>query len=225
MERELWRRLFAEFLGSTMLAAVVVGSGITAQQLSPSNKGLELLENAIVTGAGLFVLILVFSSVSGAHFNPMVSFVDAALGGSTWGRACACVPFQVAGCIVGVIVANVMFAVKAVSWSTHHRASGPHLFAEVIATAGLVLVIFALARNGKHSHTPAAVGAYIAAAYFFTSSTSFANPAIAIGRMFTNTFTGIAPASAPAFVVSELVGAALGYVLVRIIYPHRLELA
>jgi glycerol uptake facilitator-like aquaporin len=224
MERELWRRLFAEFLGSALLATVVVGSGIAAQQLSPSNKGLELLENAIVTGAGLFVLILVFSSVSGAHFNPVVSFVDAALGASTWGRAWAYMPFQVAGCIFGAIVANVMFAVRAVSWSTHHRASGPHLFAEMIATAGLVLVVFALARNGKHSYTPAAVGTYIAAAYFFTSSTSFANPAIAVGRMFTNTFAGIAPVSAPAFIISEFVGAALGYVLVRILYPHRLEL-
>jgi arsenate reductase len=221
----LWRRLFAEFLGSSLLAAIVVGSGIAAQQFSPHEKGLELLENALVTGAGLFVLIVVFSSVSGAHFNPVVSWVDAALGGTTWRHAWAYVPFQVLGCVSGSIAANVMFSDSTVSWSTNHRATGPHLFGEVLATAGLVLVIFALDRNGRHNYTPAAVGSYIMAAYFFTSSTSFANPAIAVGRMFSNSFAGIAPVSAPAFIGAEIVGAALGYVAVRTLYPNRLEIA
>ena len=198
----LWRRLFAEFLGSALLAAIVIGSGIAAQQLSPGNIGLELLQNALVTGAGLFALILIFGALSGAHFNPVVSFVDAAFGGISWRDAAAYLPAQVAGCIAGAVTANVMFSLKAVSISTHHRATGPHLFSEVIATVGLILVIFALARNHKSAYTPAAVGAYITAAYFFTSSTSFANPAITVGRMFSNTFAGIAPSSVAPFVVA-----------------------
>ena len=196
----LWRRLVAEYLGSAFLAAIVVGSGIAAQQLSPGNVGLELLQNALVTGAGLFAIILIFGSLSGAHFNPVVSFVDAAFGGVSWWDAAAYLPAQVVGCITGAITANVMFSLKAVSISTHHRATGPHLFAEVIATVGLLLVIFALARSDRTAYTPAAVGAYITAAYFFTSSTSFANPAITVGRMFSDTFAGIAPSSAPGFI-------------------------
>ncbi len=214
----LWRRLVAEFLGSTLLAAIVIGSGIAAQQLSPGNVGLELLQNALVTGAGLFVIILVFGALSGAHFNPVVSFVDAAFGGISWRDAAAYLPAQVAGCICGAVVANVMFSLQAVSISTHHRATGPHLLSEVIATAGLVLVIFALARNNKSSYTPAAVGAYITAAYFFTSSTSFANPAITVGRMFSNSFAGIAPSSAPAFVGAQVVGGAAAAGLLVLLY-------
>ena len=216
----LWRRLVAEFLGSALLAAIVIGSGIAAQQLSPGNTGLELLQNALVTGAGLFAIILVFGGLSGAHFNPVVSFVDAAFGGISWRDATAYLPAQVAGCMTGAVAANVMFSLRAVSISTHHRASGPHLFSEVIATAGLVLVIFALARNDKSAYTPAAVGAYITAAYFFTSSTSFANPAITVGRMFSNTFAGIAPSSVPAFVVAQVVGGALVLVLVVVLYQR-----
>ncbi|MGH3733805.1 MAG: MIP/aquaporin family protein [Acidimicrobiales bacterium] len=219
----LRRRVFAEFLGSALLAAVVIGSGIAAQQLSPSNLGLELLENAIVTGAGLFVLILVLGEVSGAHLNPLVSFIDAAFGGITYREACSYLVAQVFGCIIGAIAANVMFGEAAISFSTRDRATGTHAFSEIIATAGLMLVIFALARNGKHRFTPIAVGSYIMAAYFFTSSTSFANPAIAIGRMFSNTFAGIAPSSVPVFVAAEIVGALVGYVVVRILYPKRLE--
>lgn len=218
----LWRRLVAEFLGSALLAAVVIGSGIAAQQLSPGAVGLELLENALATGAGLFALILVFGSVSGAHFNPVVSFVDAALGGVSWRHAWAYVPAQVAGCVAGAIAANAMFAEPIVSWSTHHRATGPHLLSEVVATAGLILVIFALARGAKHAYTPAAVGAYITAAYFFTSSTSFANPAITIGRMFSNSFAGIAPSSAPGFIAAQLAGGAIALVILRILYPSPL---
>jgi glycerol uptake facilitator-like aquaporin len=215
----LWRRLVAEYLGSAFLAAIVIGSGIAAQQLSPGNVGLQLLQNALVTGAGLFAVILIFGALSGAHFNPVVTFVDAAFGGISWRDAAAYLPAQVGGCISGAIVANVMFSLKAVSISTHHRATGPHFLSEIIATVGLILVIFALARSGKTAYTPAAVGAYITAAYFFTSSTSFANPAITIGRMFSNTFAGIAPSSAPWFIGAQIVGGIAAVGLIRLLYP------
>ena len=189
----LWRRLLAEFLGSAFLAAVVIGSGIAAQRLSPGQTGLELLENAAATAAGLFAIILMFGPVSGGHFNPVVSFVDAVFGGLSWRDAAAYLPAQVAGCIAGAVAANLMFALPAVSISAKHRATPAHFLSEVIATLGLLLVIFALARSGRSRSAPAAVGAYIGAAYFFTSSTSFANPAITIGRMFSNTFAGHRP--------------------------------
>ncbi len=219
----LARRLAGELLGSAFLAAIVIGSGIAAQRLSPGDVGLELLENALVTGAGLYVLILVFGPLSGAHFNPVVSLVNAATGGMAWVTAVLYIPAQVIGCVLGALGANVMFSASLVSISTHHRASGPHLFAEVVATAGLILVIFALARNGHHAHTPAAVGAYITAAYFFTSSTSFANPAIAVGRIFSNTFAGIAPASVPGFVLAEVVGAGAALGLLLYLFPTTKE--
>ena len=187
----LWRRLLAEYLGSAMLAAVVVGSGIAAQTLSPSATGLELLENAAATATGLFAIILMFGAVSGAHFNPVVSFVDASFGGISWRDASLYLPAQVAGCISGAALANLMYALPAVTISTHARATPAHFLSEIVATAGLVLVIFALVRSRRGSLAAAAVGAYIGAAYFFTSSTSFANPAIAIGRMFSDTFAGI----------------------------------
>ena len=218
-EAALWRRLVAEGLGSAFLAAIVVGSGIAAQQLSPGNVGLELFENAAATAAGLYAIIWMFGGVSGAHFNPVVSFVDAAFGGLRWRDAVAYLPAQVAGCIAGAIAANVMFSLPAVSWSTKHRASGPHFFSEIVATLGLILVIFALARTKRSHSTPAAVGAYIGAAYFFTSSTSFANPAIAVGRMFSNTFAGIAPSSVPSFVVAEALGGVLAFLVVKVLYP------
>ncbi len=210
------RRLLAEYLGSALLAALVIGSGIAAQQLS-GDTGLQLLENAAATAAGLFALILIFGSVSGAHFNPVVTLVDAAFGRRD---ALVYIPVQIAGCISGAVLANGMFALSAVSISEHHRASPAHLLAEVVATAGLILVIFALARNGHHASVPAAVGAYIGAAYWFTSSTSFANPAITIGRTLSNTFAGIAPASVLSFIVAQLAGAALGLGLVRVLYPE-----
>jgi len=197
----------------------VIGSGIAAQQLSPGATGLELLQNALVTGAGLFAIILIFGSLSGAHFNPVVSFVDAAFGGISWRDATAYLPAQVAGCMTGAVVANVMFSLRAVSISTHVRATGPHLLSEAIATLGLLLVIFALARSGKGNYTPAAVGAYIAAAYFFTSSTSFANPAITVGRTLSDTFAGIAPSSVLPFIGAQIVGAALAVVVVKVLYP------
>jgi arsenate reductase len=215
----LRRRLLAEFLGSAFLAATVIGSGIAAAQLSPGDAGLQLFENAAATAAGLFTFILMFGAVSGGHFNPVVSLVDAAFGGLSRRDAIAYVPAQVGGCLAGAIAANGMFALSAISISTNHRASPAHLFAEVIATLGLLLVIFALARTRRGNLAPAAVGAYIGAAYFFTSSTSFANPAISVGRMFSDTFAGIAPSSVPGFVVAQLVGGAVALVVVRALYP------
>jgi glycerol uptake facilitator-like aquaporin len=214
------RRLLAELLGSAFLAATVVGSGIAAAQLSPGDTGLQLLENAAATAAVLYVLILVFGPVSGAHLNPVVSLVDTVFGGLPRRETAAYSAAQTVGCVAGAIVANAMFALAAVSVSSHHRASPSHLFAEVIASFGLVLVIFCLARNGRHDSTPAAVAAYIGAAYFFTSSTSFANPAIDVGRIFSDTFAGIAPASVPAFIACQLIGGGLAVVAVRALYPR-----
>src|SRR6185437_12622059 len=215
----LWRRLAAELLGSAFLAALVIGSGIAAQRLSPGDTGLELLENAAATAAGLFAIILMFGPVSGAHFNPVVSFADAALGGISWRDAAAYLPAQVAGCVTGAVAANLMFGLQAVTVSAKQRASGPHVLSEVIATAGLLLVIFALARSGRAATAPAAVGAYIGAAYWFTASTSFANPAITIGRMFSDTFAGIAPSSAPVFIAAQIGGGIAGVLLIRVLYP------
>jgi glycerol uptake facilitator-like aquaporin len=215
----LWRRLLAEFLGSALLATIVIGSGIAAQNLSPGNTGAELFENAVATAAGLFAVILMFGSISGGHYNPIVSFVDAAFGGLSWRDAAAYLPAQTAGCIGGAVVANVMFSRAAVSISTKHRASGGHWLSEVVATVGLILVIFALARTGRSHLAPAAVGAYIGAAYFFTSSTSFANPAITVGRMFSDTFAGIAPSSVPSFVSAQVVGGVVAFGLIRGLYP------
>jgi len=215
----LWRRLAAEFVGSAFLATVVIGSGIAAQQLSPGNTGLQLLENAAATATGLFAIILMFGAVSGAHLNPVVSFVDAAFGGLRWNEAVAYLPAQVAGCALGAVVANVMFSHAAFEVSTKHRASPAHFLSEIVATLGLLLVIFALARSGRSRSTPAAVGAYIGAAYFFTSSTSFANPAITVGRMFSDTFAGIAPSSAPSFIGAQLLGALCAVGLIWTLYP------
>jgi arsenate reductase len=213
------RRLVAELLGSGFLAALVIGSGIAAQQLSPDDIGLQLFENAVATAGGLFAIILMFGPVSGGHFNPVVSFVDAHFGGISRRDALAYLPAQVVGCILGAITANAMFALGAISISTHHRASPAHGFSEMIATGGLILVIFALARTRRSTITPAAVGAYIGAAYFFTSSASFANPAISIGRMFSNTFAGIAPASVPAYIVAQALGGAGAVLVLRTLYP------
>jgi glycerol uptake facilitator-like aquaporin len=213
------RALAGEFLGSALLAAVVVGSGIAAQTLSPSDIGLALFENAFATALGLAVLILVFQTVSGAHFNPVVSIVDALLHRKGVGITAAYIPAQVLGCISGAVLANLMFAAPAVAWSTTDRATWPHLLAEVVATAGLVLVIFALVRTGRSHLAAPAVGAYIGAAYFFTSSTSFANPAITIGRAFSDTFAGIAPSSVLPFIGAQLIGGALGWLLVRALFP------
>jgi arsenate reductase len=215
----LWRCLLAELLGSAFLAAVVVGSGIAAQELSPGNVGLQLLENAAATAGGLYAVISMFGPVSGGHFNPVVSLVDAAFGGVSWRTAGAYLPVQVIGCIGGAVVANLMFSKAAVSIATHHRATPAHFLSEVVATLGLMLVIVALARSGRSRSAPGAVAVYIGAAYFFTSSTSFANPAITVGRMFSNTFSGIAPSSVPTFVVAQLVGGIVAVVVIRVLYP------
>ena len=215
----LARRLTAELLGSALLAALVVGSGIAAQRLSPGDTGLQLLENAFATALGLPVLILIFGPLSGAHFNPVVSLVDSASGLRPWRDTAAYIPTQIVGCILGAMLANLMFGDSAVSVSTTDRLTPGHFLAEVVAAAGLILVIFALARTGRAHLTPAAVGAYIGAAYFFTSSASFANPAITIGRMFSDSFAGIAPGSTPGFIAAQLIGGAVGLLLVRWLYP------
>jgi glycerol uptake facilitator-like aquaporin len=215
----LRRRLLAEFLGSAFLAALVIGSGIAAQRLSPGQAGLELLENAAATAAGLFAIIVMFGPVSGGHFNPVVSFADAAFGGLRWRDAAAYLPAQVAGCTAGTVTANLMFALPAITISARHRASGAHFLSEVIATAGLLLVIFSLARSGRARSAPAAVGAYIGAAYWFTSSTSFANPAITIGRMFSGTFAGIAPSSVLSFIGAQIAGGAAAVATIKVLYP------
>jgi arsenate reductase len=218
-DHALWRRLFAELIGSAFLAAVVIGSGIAAQRLSPGNVGLQLFENAAATAAGLYAIILMVGPVSGAHLNPVVSLVDAVFGGIRWRAVAAYVPAQVAGCVGGAVVANLMFSDAAVTISVKHRASGGHALSEGIATLGLLLVIFALARSGRGRSAAAAVGAYIGAAYFFTSSTSFANPAITVGRMFSNTFAGIAPASAPSFIGAQVVAGLVAVGVIKVLYP------
>jgi arsenate reductase len=220
----LGRRLFAEFLGTGLLVAAVVGSGIMATQLSPHDVGLQLLENSTATAFALGALILIFGPVSGAHFNPVVSAADWWLGrrtgtGLTPAELGGYVAAQISGAIGGAVLADAMFAFAPVAWSTHQRSS-PHLWlGEVVATAGLVLLIFALARSGRAPVAPAAIGAYIGAAYWFTSSTSFANPAVAIGRAFTDTFAGIAPASLPGFIAAQLVGGILGIAAPAVLYP------
>ncbi len=217
------RRAAAEFVGTGLLVTVVVGSGIAAQELSPNDVGLQLLENSLTTALGLTVLILILGPVSGAHFNPVVSLADWLLGrrektGLPLRDLAPYLAAQVLGGIAGTLLAGVMFD-TAPALSGNVRATVGHLVGEMVATAGLVLLIFALARTGKGSVTAAAVGAYIGAAYWFTSSTSFANPAVTIARMFTDTFAGIAPASVAPFILAQLVGAALGLALLLVFYP------
>jgi arsenate reductase len=218
------RRLLAEFIGTALLVTVVAGSGIAAQQLSPDDIGIQLLENSTATVLGLGVLILMLGPVSGAHFNPVVSAADWFLGrragnGMTIRDVGAYAVVQSAGAIGGAILANVMFDLRAFEIATKHRTSGGHIVGEVVATAGLVVLIFALARTGRGALSAGAVGAYIGAAYWFTSSTSFANPAVTIGRVFSNSFAGIAPTSVPPFVLAQVAGAALGLGLVLALYP------
>ena len=213
------RRLLAELLGTGLLVAVVVGSGIAAQRLSPGDIGLQLLENSTATGAGLVALILAFGSVSGAHFNPVVTLADLLLGGMSSRDGIWYVAVQMIGACAGAMVANLMFDLPAVTVSTHLRSSSGLWLGEVVATFGLLTVILGLTRTGRTSAAPYAVGAYIAAAYWFTSSTSFANPAVTVGRTLTNTFAGIAPSSVPAFVTAQIVGAVLGIGVARLLHP------
>lgn len=216
----LSRRLVAEFLGTGMLVAIVVGSGIAASRLS-SDPGLQLLENSIATTLGLAVLIAALSPVSGAHFNPVVTLVDRFLTPSDR-RATEVALYagaQILGAVTGALLANAMFGVGT-AISTTERASLPQLLAEVVASAGLVLVIFALVRSNRAAWVAPAVGAYIGTAYWFTSSTSFANPAVTVGRIFSDTFAGISPLSALAFIGAQLIGGALGSLLVRFLLPR-----
>ncbi|WP_142064023.1 aquaporin [Pseudarthrobacter sp. B4EP4b] len=219
----LWRRAVAELLGTALLVAIVVGSGIAAQQLSPNDIGLQLLQNSTATVLGLTVLILVFGPVSGAHFNPVVSLADWFLGrrtrsGLTLPEVGVYAAAQAAGAVGGSMLANAMFDVGT-SISVKDRATAGHLLSEVVATAGLILLIFALAATNRGALAAPAVGAYIGAAYWFTSSTSFANPAVTVGRIFSDTFAGIAPGSVPPFVIAQLVGAAIGLGLLLLLFP------
>jgi glycerol uptake facilitator-like aquaporin len=222
--QQVARRLVAEFVGSALLVAIVVGSGIAAERLSPTDVGVQLLENSLTTAFGLGVLILVFGPVSGAHFNPFVSLVDWLLGRQSrtgmnarllWLYAAV----QISGAIAGAVLANVMFDHRAVEIATKDRLSAGHLLAELVATAALVVVIFTLARTGRAGLSAAAVGAYIGAAYWFSSSTSFANPAVTIGRVFSDTFAGIAPTSVAPFIAAQFVGAIVGFALTVFLYP------
>ena len=220
----LWRRTLAEALGTGLLVAIVVGSGIAAQNLSPDDVGLQLLQNSLATTLGLAVLIAVLGPVSGAQFNPVVTGMDWIIGrrdhsGVTASHGSTYVLAQLAGAISGALLANAMFGVPA-GLSTNERMTGPHLLAEVVATTGLVLVILGLQHSGRTSWIPAAVGAYIGAAYWFTSSTSFANPAVTVGRIFSDTFAGIAPSSVLPFVAAQLVGGALGVLIAAALFPR-----
>jgi arsenate reductase len=219
-----WRRYLAEFLGTALLVTAVVGSGIMATTLSPDDVGLQLLQNSVATAFALAALILTFGPVSGAHFNPVVSAADWFLGrrtrtGLTAKHLGGYVAAQTAGAVAGSVLANLMFDLAAVDFSGKDRSAGHLWLGEVVATSGLVLLVFALARSGRSGVAPAAVGAYIGGAYWFTSSTSFANPAVTVGRAFTDTFAGIAPGSVPGFVAAQLAGLLIGAVLLLALYP------
>jgi arsenate reductase len=220
----LWRRLLAELVGTALLVTAVVGSGVMAQTLSPGDAGLQLLQSSVTTALALGAIILAVGPVSGAHLNPVVSAADWFLGrrfgtGLSAAELGGYASAQLVGAVAGCVLANLMFALPAVELSTKDR-SGAHLWlGEVVATAGLVLLVFALARTGRTGAAPAAVGAYIGAAYWFTSSTSFANPAVTVGRAFTDTYAGIAPASVPPFVAAQVVGLAAGVALLLALHP------
>jgi len=219
MTHPLARRALAEALGTAALLIAVVGSGIMAQRLSPHDTGLQLLENSIATGAALVAIIVAFGSVSGAHLNPVVTLADRAFGGLTTARETVTyISAQVVGAVLGTVVANLMFDLPAVQWSTHVRSGSGVWLGEVVATLGLLVVIFGAVRSGRAAIVPFVVGAYIAAAYWFTSSTSFANPAVTVARMFSNTFAGIEPASVPMFVGMQVLGGAIALVLVRYLF-------
>jgi glycerol uptake facilitator-like aquaporin len=214
----LARRAFAELLGTFFLVAAVVGSGIAAHRLSPDDTGLQLLENALVTGAALVALILALGPVSAA-FNPVVTLAERLLGAISTRDAAAYVGAQLTGGAAGAVIANLMFDLPAVQVSTHHRDGGGLRLAEVVAPFGLLIVVFGVARSGRSASVAYAVGGYITAAYWFTSSTSFANPAVTVARTLSNTFAGIAPGSVAAFVAMQLVGALLAVGAVWLLYP------
>jgi len=220
LDVDLARRLVAEALGTAFLLIAVVGSGIMAARLSPNDVGLELLENAAATAGALIGLILTFGAVSGAHFNPVVTLADRAFGSISSRDAGCYVVAQILGACAGAVVANLMFELPAVEWSTKSRSSGALWLSEVVATVGLLLVIHGCVRTGRAAAVPFAVGVWIGGAYWFTSSTSFANPAVTIARALSDTFAGIKPSSAPMFIVMQLIGAAVAVVLIRFFYPR-----
>jgi glycerol uptake facilitator-like aquaporin len=218
---DLTRRLVAEALGTGLLVMAVIGSGIMASRLSPDDVGLQLLENAAATAGALIGLILMLGAVSGAHFNPVVTLVDRLFGSLSTRDGVCYVGAQIVGGCMGAVVANLMFELPAVEWSTKSRSSGGLWLSEVVATVGLLLVIHGCVRSGRAAAVPFAVGVWIGGAYFFTSSTSFANPAVTIARMLSDTFAGIKPSSVPMFIVMQLVGALLAFALIRLLYPRR----
>jgi arsenate reductase len=218
---DLTRRLVAEALGTGFLIIAVIGSGIMASRLSPDDIGLQLIENSAATSGALIALILMFGGVSGAHFNPVVTLVDRLFGTISSRDAVAYTAAQIVGGCLGAIVANLMFDLPAVDWSTTSRSSGHLWLSEVVATIGLLLVIHGCVRTGRGNAVPFAVGVWIGGAYWFTSSTSFANPAVTIARTLSDTFAGIKPSSAPMFILMQLVGAALAFVLIRYLYQTK----
>ena len=216
----LARRLVAEAIGTALLIIAVIGSGIMAARLSPNDVGIQLLENAFATAGALVGLILMFGAVSGAHFNPVITLVDRLFGTISTRDALLYTAAQSIGGCAGAVVANVMFELAPINLSTHARSSGALWLSEVVATIGLLLVIHGCIRTGRASAVPFAVGAWIGGAYWFTSSTSFANPAVTVARMLSDSFAGIKPSSAPMFILMQLVGALLAFALIRFIYPH-----
>jgi glycerol uptake facilitator-like aquaporin len=213
------RRAVAELIGTGFLVAAVIGSGIAATRLSPNDVGLELLENSLITGAALVALILALQPVSAA-FNPIVTLAEVGFGLVRGKDAVLLIVAQIAGGILGAVVANLMFSLDAVAISTHHRAGGHLWLGEVVATFGLLLIVVGSVRSARTETIAFAVGGYITAAYWFTSSTSFANPAVTIARMFSNTFAGIYPGSVPGFVLAQALGGGLAFLAVRFLYPH-----
>ena len=223
MLTSLSRRLVAEALGTALLIIAVIGSGIMASRLSPSDVGLQLLENAAATAGALIGLILMFGAVSGAHFNPVVTLVDRMFGTITTRDTGLYIVAQTVGGCVGAVIANIMFELDPINLSTKSRSSGALWLSEVVATIGLLLVIHGCVRTGRASAVPFAVGVWIGGAYWFTSSTSFANPAVTIARTLSDSFAGIKPSSAPMFIVMQLIGAGLAFALIRFLYPRAVK--
>ena len=219
IDADLPRRLVAETLGTGFLVVAVIGSGIMASRLSPDDVGLQLLENAAATAGALIALIWMLGAVSGAHFNPVVTLIDRSFGAISTRDTTLYIAAQVIGGCLGAIVANLMFSLPAVDWSTTQRSSGALWLSEVVATAGLLLVIHGCVRSGRGNVVAVAVGVWIGGAYFFTSSTSFANPAVTVARTLSNSFAGISPSSTPMFIVMQLAGAAVAFILIRLLYP------
>ncbi len=224
MTVSLLRRTAAEMVGTAFLVAAVIGSGIAAARLSPNDVGLQLLENSLITGAALIALILALQPVSAA-FNPIVTLLERAFGAISTGAAAAMIGAQLLGGFIGAVLANLMFGLDAIAIAAQQRSGGGLWLGEVIATLGLMLIIFGAIRSGRGHTVAYAVGGYITAAYWFTSSTSFANPAVTVSRMFSDTFTGITPSSVPPFILMQLAGGLLAYWLIRLLYPRAAALA